>query len=90
MKSLVPRLGRYGIRSHLIRGAWIEMSCSSHVNLLLSRRISYEVRGLKLQEVLLERFNSSSHLIRGAWIEISTTNTSVEQLGVASHTRCVD
>ena len=58
--------------------------------LFRARRISYEVRGLKLQEVLLERFNSSSHLIRGAWIEISTTNTSVEQLGVASHTRCVD
>ncbi len=56
--------------SHLIRGAWIEITIEIAVSIPASGRISYEVRGLKYQLLRKKIHILMSHLIRGAWIEI--------------------
>ena len=56
--------------SHLIRGAWIEISVAFSDSLTSYRRISYEVRGLKFLHRQRRNESVKSHLIRGAWIEI--------------------
>ena len=80
----------FKIKSHLTRGAWIEITNFYNFNSLHSRT-SHEVRGLKFYSYGHRLRNNGSHLTRGAWIEISAYDVlKAWNTGVAPHTRCVD
>ena len=79
------------MKSHLTRGAWIEMEHSTaHVHGVashLTRGAWIEIR----PPLMLIMELPVSHLTRGAWIEISYQTTPTYPNGsVAPHTRCVD
>ena len=58
------------VKSHLTRGAWIEMySIFTKAGTSISRT-SHEVRGLKYKGFFRLNQYFASHLTRGAWIEI--------------------
>ena len=57
------------LKSHLTRGAWIEIYIRHPLNKRLSRT-SHEVRGLKYPASRRGVYYLQSHLTRGAWIEI--------------------
>ena len=57
-------------RSHLTRGAWIEIKLSEAGLLMHCRRTSHEVRGLKSIQERNGTASGMSHLTRGAWIGI--------------------
>ena len=57
-------------KSHLTRGAWIEMSTISSSVAKWFGRTSHEVRGLKYEIRTDDSAGAESHLTRGAWIEI--------------------
>ena len=58
------------MKSHLTRGAWIEIFNGKTDSFLHFRRTSHEVRGLKFRIAFVIFMANASHLTRGAWIEI--------------------
>ena len=77
-------------KSHLTRGAWIEIKLQKQRNAHWCSRTSHEVRGLKWSNIEIVDDNLMSHLTRGAWIEIGLLMCNCLCLSVAPHTRCVD
>ena len=77
-------------RSHLARGAWIEISV---LGLGAEDDESHLARGAWIE---MERsappiaYRGRSHLARGAWIEIFYTSPVAAGLPVAPRKRCVD
>ena len=59
------------MKSHLTRGAWIEMAISATTRYCRFGRTSHEVRGLKCDRVDFFSSRIVSHLTRGVWIEIN-------------------
>ena len=57
-------------KSHLTRGAWIEIPLHNWDWDSYDGRTSHEVRGLKYYKYLHCHKYLQSHLTRGAWIEI--------------------
>ena len=60
-------------RSHLTRGAWIEIVWTKCCSKCKISRTSHEVRGLKYFLDPEDHEEKESHLTRGAWIEITGT-----------------
>ena len=58
-------------RSHLTRGAWIEIPKVTVGDRYADCRTSHEVRGLKYPYACQYEPLKESHLTRGAWIEIN-------------------
>ena len=58
------------MKSHLTRGAWIEIETWIDLEAQYRSRTSHEVRGLKYVIIVNNPFDRRSHLTRGAWIEM--------------------
>ena len=70
MKYSADKLPGVLLRSHLTRGAWIEMCIENIIAATFARRTSHEVRGLKYGGINERNRLYQSHLTRGAWIEM--------------------
>ena len=81
---------KFGLASHLTRGAWIETMLGVYGPEGFTRRTSHEVRGLKLHTLVERDGDYASHLTRGAWIETLPFSKACLAPAVAPHTRCVD
>ena len=82
---------RFISRSHLTRGAWIEIYTQSLLRRLHS--VAPHTRCVDWNHLFVSQpvIAFLSHLTRGAWIEINCSSCAVIVNGkVAPHTRCVD
>ena len=90
LKFIINKNAKIINRSHLTRGAWIEMV--GEYNFKLMSKLSHLTRGAWIEISVRYRTICSlmSHLTRGAWIEIFIREEKYDGYCVAPHTRCVD